>query len=91
VYNLVVLAQDSVLSPTDTFQSDFSGDDVKEREASESAAWSEGLRGRGQATQPNFLKDTEDSEASEWAALRGAHVDLLDMESLLDLWIVMRN
>jgi hypothetical protein len=38
VYNLVVLAQDSVLSPTDTFQSDFSGDDVKEREASESAA-----------------------------------------------------
>jgi hypothetical protein len=63
-----LLARDSLSSPTDPFRSDF-GEVVEEREASESAALSEGL-------------DLEESEVSESAALnegRETRADFLEV------------
>jgi hypothetical protein len=64
-----VLARDSVSSPTDTCRSDF-GDDVEEREASESDALSEDVEEREASESAALREGLEEREASESAALR---------------------
>ena len=63
-----LLAQDSVSSRTEPFRSDF-GEDVEEREASESAALSEGVEEREASELAALSEGLKGREASDLAAL----------------------
>ena len=63
-----LLAQDSLLSLMDPFQSDFGGEDIEEREACKPAALSEDVEER-EARKPAALSENiDESEACESAA-----------------------